>query len=332
MADGLSLQGPSLNPFSCSGTALPPNLLLGAKILALSLFLKGYVFRMPGIFLPMWPALDHLPSPELIRYGMQIIMLAAIILLLCNRKVRTCSLIIGFLLLFAMVASRGFYSNGRLFCASFFILIGLYESPLGIWPVRWQFVILYLGAGLNKLLLSDWQTGWYFEHWMKGILEQPLYITTSTLFPPMILSFLFSWITILIELSIGIFFAVPRWYRLGIWVAIFFHFSAVALSGRMYGIFVIAMTFSLLAFIDLPGPGELKMIRMPQWLQRILNRFDFDHSIDWSHTENSSSSLILSRQNHTHSDFAAMKFVLLALPVFYYIAAVVLIIPSWILD
>jgi hypothetical protein len=102
----------SLNPLACTGTALPPNLLLIAKLIALGLLLKGYVPRIPGVFLPMWAALDLLPEPELVRLAMQATVVTAGVCLLCNRAVRTCAFLIGGDRVPPAVASRDVLRGG----------------------------------------------------------------------------------------------------------------------------------------------------------------------------------------------------------------------------
>ena len=52
----------TFSPLRTSGTALPGNLLLAVKLMLFCLIVKGYVLELPGVWLPMWPALDHLPS------------------------------------------------------------------------------------------------------------------------------------------------------------------------------------------------------------------------------------------------------------------------------
>ena len=56
--------------------------------------------------------------------------------------------------------------------------------------------------------------------------------SVSAMLPPMALSQFFCWTTIAMEFSIAAGLAVPRLYRLGIWLALLFHFSAVAMTVR----------------------------------------------------------------------------------------------------
>ncbi len=329
----------SLNPLRCSGTALPPQVLLAAKMIVVGLLLKGYVPRIPGIFVPMWPALDLLPRPDLVQLFMQATVTISGLMLLCNRAVRTCAFAIGLTFLFATIASRGFYSNGRLFCSSMLVLIGLYSGGRSIWPIRWQMVLLYFGSGLNKITQVDWRSGWYFEYWMHGILEREWYVALAAALPPMALSQFFCWATIAMEFSIAMGLAVPRLYRVGIWLALLFHFGAVAATGMMFGIFVIAITFSLLVFVDWPSAREIAIVRAPSRgvlrpMLALAEQLDFDGVLDPmvetaedAGTEEDAE-LTVRWRGRTYTDFAALRRIALSLPVTYFLAALALILPS----
>ena len=329
----------SFNPLRVAGTALPPPLLLAAKMIALGLLLKGYIPRIPGIFIPMWPLLDSIPRSELVQPLMQAIVAVAIMLLLCNRAVRLSAFAIGATFMFGTLASRGFYSNGRLFSCSMLMLIGLYAERRSIWPIRWQMVLLYFGSGLNKITQADWRSGWYFEYWMHGILERGWYISLAQALPPMALSQYFCWATIALEFSIAVGLAVPRLYRLGIWLVLLFHFSAVAATGMMFGIFVIATTFSLLAFVEWPVAGEIAIMSAPKrgayrLVVEVAKRLDFDRVIAASgeqeepRGQEEAPTLIVQWREREFNGLAAVRRLLLSLPVAYFLAALALILPS----
>lgn len=328
----------AFNPLRCSGTALPPQLLLVAKLIICGLLLKGFVQRIPGIFVPMWPVLDHLPRPELAQPLMQAVVVVCGGMLLCNIGVRTCAFAIGVTFIFATLASRGFYSNGRLFCSSMLMLIGLYSSEYSIWPIRWQTVLLYLGAGLNKITQADWRSGWYFENWMRDILEREWYAALASALPPMALSQFFCWATIAMEFAIAIGLTVPRLYRIGIWLALLFHFGSVAMTGTMFGIFVIAVTFSLLVFVEWPNAGEIEIVKAPRQgaVRTILNlarRLDFDHVLRFVTTRDgpqvdTGASLRVQWRDRTYTNLGAVRRIALSLPVSYFLAALALIAPS----
>jgi hypothetical protein len=329
----------SLNPLCCSRTALPPQVLLAAKMIIVGLLLKGYVPRIPGIYIPMLPMLDLVPRPELVQLLMQATVAICGVMLLCNRAVRSCAFVIGTTYIFATLASRGFYSNGRLFCSSMLVLIGLYSGGRSIWPIRWQLVLLYFGSGLNKITQADWRSGWYFEYWMHGILDRDWYTTLAAALPPMALSQFFCWATIVMEFSIATGLAVPRLYRLGIWLALLFHFGAVAATGMMFGIFVIAITFSLLVFVDWPSVGEIAIVRTPtqgalRLFLTIAERLDFDRVLDplagraQPTGADEAGTLTVRRRDRTYLNSAAVRRIALSLPVTYFLAALALILPS----
>jgi len=320
------------NPLRCTGTPLPAPLLLAAKIVVLGLLLKGYVPRIPGIFVPMWPALDGVPEPELVRLIMQGTVAASGVLLLCNRAVRTCALLIGGTYLFATLASRGFYSNGRLFCSCILVLIGLWGGPRSIWPIRWQLVVLYAGAGTNKLTQADWRSGWYFEHWMHEIVRNDLYAQVASWLPPMTLSWGLCWATIVTELSIAAALAVPRAYRAGIGLALLFHLASVAFTGYSFGIFVIAVSASLLAFVEWPRPGEMAIRREPEGgLLRpglaILRRLDLDGALRDA-TRAPPGALVVEWRGRAPTGLGALAMVAFSLPATYLAIALGYILPS----
>lgn len=325
----------SLNPLRCSGTALPPQLLLIAKMIVLGLLLKGYIPKIPGIYIPMWPILDVIPRPELVRFAMQATIGIGGVLLLCNRAVRICAFAIGATFFFAILASRGFYSNARVFTASILMLIGLYSGPRSIWLIRWQMVLLYFGTGLNKIAQADWRSGWYFEYWMGSMVAPQWYVDLAAALPPMTLSWLFSWITIVMEFAIAICLAVPRLYLIGIWMVLLFHFSAVAATGMSFGIFVITTTFSLLAFVEWPGVGELAIASKPRRgvlrvVVELASKLDFDRvlAVPEPSVPGEAITLVVRWKNRTYSGLRAAQRIALTLPASYFTADLAFIAPS----
>ena len=62
---------PSWNPLRCSGTVLPTNLLLMAKLIALCLLLTNHVRQIPDPWLPFVPAFDWIGAPAAFQRGLQ---------------------------------------------------------------------------------------------------------------------------------------------------------------------------------------------------------------------------------------------------------------------
>ena len=149
---------PTLNPLRLPLTPLPPNLLLMAKLIALALLLTNHVRFLPDPFLPFASFFDALPGPAF-QLTLQILFLASAISLLFNQKVRIASLLLGATILTGVISSKAYYGNNKAFCGLMLFLIGLSNSTGPATFLRWQFALVYFGAGLNKMLDPDWQSG-----------------------------------------------------------------------------------------------------------------------------------------------------------------------------
>jgi hypothetical protein len=96
------------HPLRCTGTALPPQLLLVAKLLVLSLFLNGYVQKLPERWLPMWRFLDALPSNG-VRIALIAVFCTAGIALFLNCRVRMASFLAGLVFFLQPVVCRAHF-------------------------------------------------------------------------------------------------------------------------------------------------------------------------------------------------------------------------------
>src|SRR3954467_9367265 len=157
----------NLNPLR-TGAALPANLLLMVKILAVSFIVHGNLAWIVDPYLPFIRALDGLRTDA---HVLQWLSIAAFVvftaLLLTNTAVRVSSFVLGALILFNVLASRPSYQTNLLFCACLFILTGLYTERFADRFLRLQVGLLYFGAGLNKLLEADWRSGQMFQNWSR---------------------------------------------------------------------------------------------------------------------------------------------------------------------
>jgi predicted DCC family thiol-disulfide oxidoreductase YuxK len=173
--------------------------------------------------------------------------------LLFNRHVRLSALVLGASILLGVVASKAYYGNNKTFCGLVLFLIGLYQPGQQPWLLRYQLVIVYLGAGLNKLLDPDWRSGVFFEHWAAHRLHQPVYITLAGWLPPMLFAKALSWMTIATELGLSVAFQVRRWYRWGIYASLLLHSGMLFFTGTTFTMFFYAMSASMLFFVDWPS-------------------------------------------------------------------------------
>src|ERR1700676_941454 len=146
----------SRNPFRLAGLDLPVPLALVAKLLAVCI-LGRFLWRdMPDPFLPMLPLFDLFHSTPYFGWLLRIAVLTGAIAVLLNYRMRAACLVIGSAFLLGTLASRVYFENNRMFLGCVFFLLGLYQQRTGPWLVRAQVMLVFLSAGLNKLLDPSW--------------------------------------------------------------------------------------------------------------------------------------------------------------------------------
>lgn len=231
------------------GGALAPELLGPARILAVLLLWFGWPVSLPAPFLPILPLFDAIGHPDAVRAVLRAAALLGAAGLLFGVRPRDASLLFGAAVLGKLLACRPTYYNNEVFVAAFFLMIGL-ETPGRRPPLlRAQLVLLYAGAGLNKLLDPDWRSGQFFEVWTT-LEHHAAYLQWKTHFAPMLLSRLFSWATILTELSLAALFCVPRATRPALLLGVAFHSVLVLFAGATFGFFYFALLSAYLALAD----------------------------------------------------------------------------------
>src|SRR5260370_10208073 len=104
-------RGPGWNPLRCSGTILPANVLLMAKLIALCLLLTNHVRLLPDPFLPFVPVFDRIGAPAAFQLALQVVFVISAIALLFNRWVRASCLARGGSILIAVITSTACYGN-----------------------------------------------------------------------------------------------------------------------------------------------------------------------------------------------------------------------------
>jgi len=244
---------PSWNPLKFGGTDLPTGLLIMVKSLALVLLLTNHVRILPDPWLPFVPGVDLIP-PVLFQRTLQTVFIVSALAVLFNRHVRLASLVLGSTMLLAVLSSKAYYGNNKTFCGLMFFLTGL--SAPGARPfVRWQLGITYFGAGLNKLLDTDWHSGVFFENWAVNRLHHSWYIALDSMLPPLFLGRLVCWTTIMTELGVVPCIFIRRLYYWAICANILFQSSLLLFTGTTFTLFFYSMTAASLAFVNWPeGP------------------------------------------------------------------------------
>src|SRR5215813_3489452 len=274
----------SLNPLRCSGTALPPPVLLMAKLIALALLLTNHYRILPDPFLPFVPGVDQIPGLAFQRTLQAVFLISAVTLLL-NRWVRTSCLLLGGSILLAVLSSRAYYGNNKTFCALMLILAGLHVRDTEPYLLRWQVAIVYLGAGLNKLLDLDWHSGQFFHHWASSRLEQPLYLWANQFLPPLVLGQFMGWLTIGLELTTSLLLFIPRTQLYGVCGSILLQSGFLLFTGDTFTMFFYGMQAAMLSFVRWPAKGFEVIYDgdcgFCDWCRRQFDRVDFDGTFGW---------------------------------------------------
>lgn len=331
----------SHNPFRVTGTELPPNVLLMAKILAICFLLTGHWRAFPDHFVPFLPIFDQLGQPEMFRLALQVIFFIAAFSLLFNFHVRAASLALGLLLAVAILSSRPFFENNRAYTACLWILAGLQDSFRPAILLRYQVILLYFGAGLNKLLDADWRSGQFFETMTVSIGHQPLYIRISSVFPHLFLSKVMSWTVIILEFILPAGFVLNRYVGLLVWLGAAYHTVLLLLVHTTFGMFYYATLASFLAFVDWPLPALVlsSSSRAGERIWRIFARFDLDHLFKFdfhevsfqgagrNHGESAIASLYLSAGGRVYAGLSALYMALVYNPLTYLVFAILLSLP-----
>ncbi|MGE0268103.1 MAG: hypothetical protein AB7S78_06590 [Candidatus Omnitrophota bacterium] len=204
-------------------------------------------------------------------------------------------------------------------------MAGLHRKGENPWLIRLQVSLVYFGSGLNKLLDPDWLSGQYFEYWMHEIIINKKYIMAASYLPPMLLSKLMGWLTIIGEFVISVFLTSKRYYSLAIWMGICFHTTALVMTWMDYGIFTIAILMSYLCFIRWPEMIEITVNpdrSLHILLKNILSRMDCDKRIIWREATDPTLSVTVNKI--IFRGFIGFKKIVLYSPVFYFLMAILL--------
>lgn len=273
----------SLNPLRAGGTEMPPNLLLLVKIIALALLLTNHARLLPDPFLPFLTMFDAVPGAAF-QFSVKVIFICAAVALLLNRAVRWTSLALGASILISVVASKAYYGNNKTFAGLMLLFAGLsdYDRPLHL--LRWQLSLVYFGAGLNKVMDGDWQTGLFFEHWARMKVKNPVYIAFSDILPPLVAGKLMCWFTMAAELgaSAGLLFGGALPYAL--WANVLFQAGLLEFTGTTFTMFFYAMQAATLAFVVWPKQilviydGDCGLCNR---IRTIFESLDFDGMFEW---------------------------------------------------
>lgn len=238
------------SPAGTRAGALPDGFLLAARILVLYPFVfgqLGWIRPNPGV--AAIPALDGLGRvPEVLWLVVTALFLGCAIALWFGRSVRVAAGLAGVVLLADPLLNLAEYSNNRLLAGLALVLIGLHHPAMGLWPLRLQLSVMYLGAAANKALDSDWRDGTFVGHWAGDLLDLRVYGAIRDRWAGAD-SFV-GWSTIAVEAGLATLFLVERRTRLAVGVALAFHVGMLAATeGSLSWLFLYVVGGTLVVFL-----------------------------------------------------------------------------------
>ena len=272
------------NPLKLSELSLPPQVVLLCRLLALTLLLTNHQSQIQTPFLPFLDIFDSLP-PANFQYTLKTALVIGALGILFTRKTRTFATLTGITILLAVLSSRAYYGNNKTFVALLLILSALSSQTGPPRLIHWQLALVYFGAGLNKILDPDWQSGQFFHHWATDRLGNPVYIWLSAQLPPLVAGKLFCWTSIAAELAIAVLTLIPRFHPAVIWGSGLFQSSLLLFTGDPFNLFFYSMQASLFAFARWPEKqltviwdGSCGFCRVTK---ELLQKLDFDPLFNW---------------------------------------------------
>ena len=272
------------NPLKLSELSLPPQVVLLCRLLALTLLLTNHQSQIQTPFLPFLDIFDSLP-PAIFQYTLKTALVIGALGILFTRKTRTFATLTGITILLAVLSSRAYYGNNKTFAGLLLILSALSSQTGPPRLIQWQLALVYFGAGLNKILDPDWQSGQFFHHWATDRLGNPVYIWLSAQLPPLVAGKLFCWTSIAAELAIAVLTLIPRFHPAVIWGSGLFQSSLLLFTGDPFNLFFYSMQASLFAFARWPEKqltviwdGSCGFCRVTK---EFLQKLDFDPLFNW---------------------------------------------------
>ena len=265
-----------------TGTSLPPQLLLMAKLVVIALIVRRYWMGFPDVFAPMFRWMEVFPEPWF-RYALTGAFLVAACGLLSNRAVRVNCVIIGSVFLLATLSSKVYYRNAKLFVGLLMVLTGLQQPGKAPWLIWWQLAVLYFGAGLNKLLEVDWRNGVYFNYYLGELCRSELYWRAKEKLPDMWLPWAMGWSVILMEIGGAVLFLFRGLRPAAVWVVAWVHVGAAILVANDYGVFLAVILASYLSCMA--WPDSVRVVSPARgvlgWARYVFRWLDFDRAISW---------------------------------------------------
>jgi predicted DCC family thiol-disulfide oxidoreductase YuxK len=285
-APGPTQRGSPWNPLRCAGTALPPQVLSAAKLIAVFL-LAYYVARYDSFYGVRLDALslELALLVEALRPAAKAVAVVSALLLLFNRGTRWAVLALGLTVTFEFALHRADYNE--LYLGGFLLLAALPHNRDEPLLPRYWVVLAHLASGMAWLFgegsapLFEALAG---RETSANVFASKGFLAIEAALPPGLLPLLTDWGMSLASFGVAAGFLVRRFFPQALWAAIVVHCAWALLPGA-FGALSYAILAPYLVFVGWPREplvviydGECGFCNMTrQWISKV----DFDGIYDW---------------------------------------------------
>ncbi|MGN7887778.1 HTTM domain-containing protein [Dyadobacter sp. 22481] len=266
-----------LNPFYVTGKAIVPELVLAVRLLAVYLLLTRespfYGIQGGGRFYPVFDLVDQLGTDEQFNMTVRLLFLTGIGLLLFSRFVRLGALFAGLAFVAGPISCQICISVAHLFTGCIFLCTALSNHVTGTDIIRFQLVVLYIGADLNKISDADWWTGASIETLLVTKHHIAHYMRAASLFSPGFLSQMTGIGVIVLQMGIPVLLLKRRTIVYAMLLAVALHLPMVVLMRMTFGPFLFALVAAYGSLLGWPKhlvcDSRLHSSLLVKWLRRL---------------------------------------------------------------
>jgi hypothetical protein len=206
-----------------------------------------------GRHIPFLPWLDHLGRPADWIAILSISWWTGV-LLLCTPWFRLGALLAGTAEMLRVLGSMPLFSNGRAFDALLLIMVALSSASTGLRWLRLQYLLLYLGAALNKMFEPDWWNG----EFMVVMLSDSWLGARLTALPEV--PVLMGWLSMATEAAIPVLLLIPKRRAAGVWLCLAFHSVMLLMLREDFATFFYAVALgAVFLFYPLPDTATVSV-------------------------------------------------------------------------
>ena len=272
-----------LNPFCVTGKAIVPELVLAVRMLAVYLLLtQEFPFNGTqggGRFYAFWGFLGQIGSDQEFNLGVRLLFLSGVGTLLFSRFVRFGALCAGLAFAAGPLSCLTCISVAHLFTGCIFLCTALSNDVTGSGIIRFQLVVLYLGADLNKISDIDWWTGASIETLLVTKHQIASYMHAASAFPPVFLSQMTGIGVIVLQMGIAVLLFRRATVVYAMLLALVLHLPMMVLMEMTFGPFLFALVAAYGSLLTWPAHLVCDSRLHSNVLVKWLSRLDFNNQL-----------------------------------------------------